>query len=127
MYFIKPEKLIFENERDVIDYVAKGLPPKKENFNNVMKALHEKPIEIISNDEVDFDELEAELDSYDDDKVEISPRVLNNIDPDTMEMVLRRVYDDNVRTRNTIIAIAGLTGVVIIGGMLFGGKKDKDK
>ena len=36
---IDAKNIKFETQNDVIDYVAKGIPPRKKNFNQFIEAI----------------------------------------------------------------------------------------
>lgn len=89
-----PTKILFENEKDVIDYVTKGLPPTKKNFAKLINGL-----------------------SNNDDSIHIGENMASNeIDHEMISHALNIVYENRVKNRNvTILAMVGLfaTGLFI--------------
>lgn len=115
MAITDPRRIVFENENDVIDYVCKGLPPRKANFELVMNKIKFPD----SYDETGGEAPNPGSELY------IPDSIFMDLDPDTMEAVLRRVYKNRCFHRNcTIGAIALITGAVIL-GCISGGNENK--
>ena len=112
----QPEKIKFENQRDIVDYVSKGLPPKKSDYEKLTAAI-KNPLEDASDKEAGKDLI-------------ITQNALQGVDPETFNMVLDRVYANNVKNRNIGLAVAGIFGVCLVAGLVVGGKnkkKDEDE
>lgn len=113
MSIISPEKVVFETESDLVDYVTKGFVPTKKSFEKVMSKMYNPN----SDDEVR---------DPNSNEVFIPGRVLLNCDRGTMDMVLRQVYANRVRNRNIILTTIGVIGGVMLIGAIRGGSKKKD-
>ena len=101
MLLVKPEKIYFEDQNDVIDYVAKGLPPRKKDLRKVMNSLGVN--EKVPNEPY------------------IGSNILN-IEKDDLKAVLNRVYEDN--KKNYMIGAGIAVGTLVLGvglGLLIGG------
>lgn len=93
---IKSNKVLFENRADIIDYVSKGIPPKKKDFTDFTNAFGI------------------------DQKIEGKPYIpssLLNMSQEDLRNVLERVYKNN--RRNTWIS-AGLILGALVGGLTIG-------
>lgn len=110
MAIIKPERVAFETDVDIIDYVSRGMVPTKKNFEKIAYKL-------LNPDENDIPKI--------DDNVYISQDLLGYRDPETMEFVLRRVYANRVRNRNIAFGIAGAIGGIVLLSMLSSHRKKK--
>ena len=108
---INPEKMVFENTTDIIDYVSRGLPPTKKNFEKIIfKVKHPDSEETGTNE------------------VYIPERLFINCDNDTMTEALNRVYANRIRNRNVAITTAiGIVAIGLIFGKMSSGKHKKDK
>ena len=104
---MKPEKIAFEYASDVVDYVSRGMVPTKKNF--------EKVINKVKNPDED--------DPTTTNEVYIPSRIFINCDKDTMDIALRRVYENRVRNRNIGIGIIGAMAI----GLLIGGIASRSK
>lgn len=98
---MKPEKIAFEYANDVVDYVSRGMVPSRKNF--------EKIINKVKNPDED--------DSITTNEVYIPKKIFINYDKDTMDITMRRVYENRVRNRNIGI---GIIGAMVL-GLLIGG------
>lgn len=104
--YINPSKLVFEDKNDIVDYVSKGLPPKKKDLEKVIDAIHGRPVDDPANEIV------------------INPDLFI-IEPDEFEDVIRRIYENNCRKRNYMIAAACIAGVILIGAKIAKHAKEK--
>lgn len=93
----KPEKIVFETTEDVVDYISKGLPPTKKNFNKVMIAWNSS-----------IDEYAKEDQPIPGKDTIIPANAKMNIDNDTFNAICERVYKNRVRNRNIALGIAGV-------------------
>ena len=100
---IKPERIVFEDKRDVIDYVSRGMVPTRKNFERVMYKVR-------------CPDDEKSDDFY------IPSRLFIDCDTDTMNEALQRVYENRVRNRNIALAITG----VVVAGIIIGGVRSKN-
>lgn len=112
---IKPERIAFAEENDLIDYVARGLPPTKENFEKVI-------CKIKNPDSPDDPEFYNKCGV----KVVVLDDVVPMCDREVLDQTLRRIYEDRIHNRNVAIGIGAVIGVGIIAGLLFGGGSKKD-
>lgn len=112
---IKPENIVFETTEDVVDYISKGLPPSKKNFNKVMDAWNSSYDEYSEDDKPI-----AGID------VIIPVDAKMNIDTDTFNEVCRRVYHDRIRNRNIALGIAGAVALGMLGFGVSKHKKNKE-
>ena len=106
MILMKPEKIYFEDQNDVVDYVAKGLPPVKKNFDKVVDSIGK--------------------DKKEDGKPYIPSNVLD-MDADALKGVLHRVYEDN---RKNYLIGGIVAGSIILGlgaALIFGGGESDKK
>lgn len=101
---IKPEKLKFENSTDIVDYVSKGMIPRRKDFEKVLSRVNCPDVEAIPN------------------QVYIPETIFIDCDPDTMNTVIRRMYENRVRNRNICFVVAG----VVAAGLLFSKFRNKD-
>ncbi len=93
----KVETIKFETTNDVVDYVCKGLPPRKSDYEKLVTTLRCSEEDAVCH---------------------IDPIVTTYIDTETFTKVLDRVYEDNVRNRNIAIGIGLAVGVCVIRGMI---------
>ena len=103
MLLVDPGRILFENSNDVVDYVSRGLPPRKKDFERVMDAIH--------NNSVDND-------------VKI-PDECFIINAEEFEAVLRRVYEANCRKRNALLIGLGVAAAACIGVKIAAHAKEK--
>lgn len=113
MSIISPEKIVFETEADLIDYVTKGFVPTKKSFEKFMSKMYNP-------------NGEDEVRDPNSNEVFIPDRVFFNCDRDTMDMVLRQVYANRVRNRNIMLTAIGVIGGIMLIGTIRGGHKKKD-
>ena len=106
----KPEKILFESPSDIVDYVSKGMVPSGKNFERVMLKVR---MPDDNNHEPDLKE------------VYIPERAMINCDSHTMEMALRRVYENRVRNRNITLALIGTAAITLLLGSMGSKKNDK--
>lgn len=108
MLVIKPEHVVFENANDVVDYVALGMPPTKNNFNKVMEAIDRS------------DEKAYRSNVYVPDKI-------LNVTDEQFKQVINQVYHDRCRNRNMVLGVGAVVTVGLLLGALFGGDSDKNE
>lgn len=102
---INPERIVFESTNDIVDYISKGFPPTKNQFDRLMTAVN-NPV----------DSRESRRPGYD---VIITKECVKDWnDPvyvqNTVNEILNEVYKNKVAMRNTVIATGA---VVIVGGI----------
>lgn len=107
----KPEKVVFETNKDVVDYITKGLPPTKKQFNAVMNAL---------NDDEDIHEKIPGVD------VIIPSTVKNDIDIDQFNEICRQVYHNRIRNRNIAIGVGSVLALGVFIGCRSHNKKCRE-
>lgn len=107
MSMINPKRIKFENRNDVIDYVARGLPPTKKQYAAFAAAM-QNPVAVIDPESKG---------------VQIGTTIVSGPEDDINE-ILDRVYADRIHNRN--IAIGTIGGVLVVtGALLFKGHSDK--
>ena len=99
MAFINPERVVFESTDDIIDYVSKGIAPRRKDFNKVIRCINEP----MTDDEIE---------SASSNDVVIPDNIFIGIDKEQFKDVLTRVYRNNCRKRNGIV-IGISAGVVM--------------
>lgn len=104
MIFVKPEKVYFENQNDVIDYVTKGLPPRKKDFDKVIGSIG--------------------VEKKEEGKPFIPEAVLD-MDASELKDVLHRVYEDNRKNYMIGGIVAGSIIVGLVAALIIGGGDDK--
>ena len=104
MLLVDPKNVVFESRTDIVDYVAKGIPPRKKDFNKVMEAIHQQGEDV--------------------DGVSI-PSDIFIVDAEEFESVLRRIYEVNCRKRNLIIAGIGIAAALFVGSKIVSHAKEK--
>lgn len=115
MIGVPPERVVFEGTTDIVDYVSKGFPPSKKNFDRLLATVRVP----LKDDEV---QVATEND------IVISQHIFTEIDNEQFAEVMQRVYENNVYNRN--MAILGFFGGVALGlciGVNIGGGSDKSK
>ena len=105
MLLINPKNIIFESKDDIIDYVCAGLAPRKKDFEAVMDAIADKHSGFDNGITVSQD--------------------LFIMGQEEFEGILRRIYENNRRTRNYILAGIGIAAVVLIGAKIAKHAKEK--
>lgn len=124
MLFIKPEDITFETQNDLIDYITKGLPPRKQDFQRVMHAYRNSGRQSVI---VDVDGKQIVEDSSSDGSIKFIGNFGTDSRKEITDEILQRIYENQCRNRNTILITAGIAGLV--GAKLLLGhnsKKDKD-
>lgn len=109
----KPEKIKFETSDDIVDYISKGLPPTKRNYEKIKEAIN-TPIKIEITDEM----LQKQ------DQVLITQPMVGTLDEDTFLKVCDRVYHNRVKERNLILM---MVGIGVLGALGFGIASNKKK
>jgi hypothetical protein len=103
-----------EGAMDVVDYLGKGLPPKKDDANAVLQRVETEGLDLLEDEDDEDDESVFTPD-------------WSNVE---MTEVLNRVYQNNISNTKRWIGISVGAGVL---GVLFGAffintpKKEKDK
>ena len=100
--FIDPKRVMFESQKDVIDYVSGGiLPPSKSQFEEMINRVR-NPLDstkdttsLVGNDVI------------------ITDKVVPDDEKEMLDKVLRRVYENRVKRRNAYILIGVLAGVAL--------------
>lgn len=113
MSIISPEKIVFESQEDLVDFVTRGLVPSKKNFEKVMAKMY-------------YPNADDEVRDPNSKELFIPERLFIQCDRDTMNIVLNRVYANRVRNRNIILVAAGVVGSVMLLGAIRGNKKKDD-
>lgn len=91
-----PKKIYFETEKDIIDYVSKGIVPSRKNFSKVINGVIFPDNEISAKEKMGKD-------------VVIKEGIIANEDKDAINRALNIVYDNRVKNRNlTILGMVGL-------------------
>lgn len=107
MSMMNLNNLQFESQNDVIDYVTKGLPPKKKDFETLMDA-------VATHDPSDVDPSRHVI---------IAPGVEFDMDEDALINAMRRVYKNRCHNRNILIG----AGIIIGGVVLFHATTEHNK
>ena len=102
MLVAKPHQIQFDSKESIIDYVSRGLPPTKKNY----QLLKEK----IQNPDNEYSDVTPGKD------VIINEDLFNGINRQEFEEILDRVYKNQVRNRNITIGILGTVAIVCIAG-----------
>jgi hypothetical protein len=113
--FIKPKRIKFENRNDIIDYVAKGVIPSKENYNNLSDGIR-NPFKA-----------QEELDDAKGYQPVIEDYALEGISREDMSDIIYQIYKDRVNNRNNIIKIASTAAAVSVFAAISAKKKSKEK
>jgi len=114
---VLPKKVVFHNYKDIVDYVSKGLPPTKENFNQLMNQVRNPSTpEQVSN-------LKGK-------EVVIADTVIPSENARALTAdILERVYENRISNRNKILIIGGIllavTGAGIYGYCYYKDKKEE--
>lgn len=115
---INPEKLVFECTNDVVDYIGRGLPPTRKQFDRLMEAV-ENPIEGIC--DPDSPELQGRVIIR---KEDISNWTNNMFVRMEVNKVLQEMYANRIRNRNIAI---GIGAVALLVGLIFSSGKKSEK
>lgn len=113
--FIKPERIKFENRNDIIDYVAKGVIPSKENYNKLSDGIR-NPFKT-----------QEELNEAKGYQSIIEDHALEGVSREDMSDILYQVYKDRITNRNNIIKIASAAAAVSVFSAISIKKKSKEK
>ena len=116
MMILPPEKVMFNSQQDIIDYVSRGLPPTQKEFSNLMERI-QRPMT--------YEEIMKSR-NKNENLVYIEDRLFMNIEKEQFENILNRVYENNVRNRNVLLFSIGVVSIGLIGGMLFHKRNDED-
>ena len=101
MITVNPEKILFEDQNDVIDFVAVGLPPTKKNFDKVIAAIgREEGLPKL-------------------------PKETISLSDDDLKAVLNRVYEVNKRNYTIGGIVAGTIILGLFGALIFSGNKEE--
>jgi len=100
----KPENIKFESHEDIVDYISKGLPPTKNNYDKIV----DKILYSDSNDTPD-----SKIDLI------VRERLFNDIDKPTFVNTLDRVYTNRLKNLNNLLITASIgIGTFILGKLL---------
>ena len=91
MILVNPKEVKFESSTDMIDYVSKGLPPTKKNFDALVTMINDDDLYIEGST---FMNKQQFIDG------------------------LTRVYENNCRKRNAILIGAGVVVVAGVAGAI---------
>lgn len=127
MIITKPEKIVFETQNDIIDYVGRGLPPTKKNFSKLKNAIKDAN-NLREQDSEDY------LSTYEDlygDKIAgkdviVSPHLMLNIDDETFNNILDRMYKNRVRTCKITLGVVCIAALALAVGGCKSSKKEND-
>lgn len=117
MSMINPKKVAFETEKDVIDYVSRGLPPTKKNYREFINRVR---CPLADLDDGTYNDMVGNT-------VIIEESLFLNCDKDTLERSLERVYENRRRNRNIALAAIGIVAGVLIIGATRSEKKDRSE
>jgi hypothetical protein len=93
--FLDPKKVVFEDVKDIVDYIDKGFPPSKSDFEEILKKM--KNPDNVTDPSI--------LNKQGKETI-ITDEITN--DPDLIEKVLTRIYENKRRRfRNGILTILG--------------------
>ena len=92
-----PKKIIFETNKDLVDFVSRGRIPKEEYFNKFIDAVEYK-------------------DYQEDNEINIVDGVLTENNRPIISDVLKRVYDNRIQNKKNIGI--GLLSALIIGSII---------
>lgn len=113
MLLTKPDSIKFESKTDIVDYVTKGLPPTKKNFNTLMASVHVPT---------------ANANETKEGNVFIDENMFINCDQETFEEVMNRVYENRIRNRNISIGVgAGVIVLALLGVHKHNKNEDDDE
>lgn len=112
MMVVQPERIAFTEQDDIIDYVTKGLPPTKKNFEKVISKVKNP------DNSGDFYYRNAPKAGV---EVVINDYVVPYDQRDQLDHTLKRVYKNRIRNRNTALIVGGLVVIGAIGILLGGG------
>jgi len=104
---MNPAQIQFESQNDVIDYVTKGLPPRKKDFQSLMDAIEHR-----SPDDASVDKENPGS------RVIIRQGIEFDMDDDALVNALNHIYKNRVHNRNILIGAGVVIGaLVFMGGM----------
>ena len=117
MMVVQPERIAFTEQDDIIDYVTKGLPPTKKNFEKVISKVKNP------DNSGDFYYRNAPKAGV---EVVINDYVVPYDQRDQLDHTLKRVYKNRIRNRNTILIVGGLAVLGALGILIGGGGSSKN-
>ena len=117
MMVVQPERIAFTEQDDIIDYVTKGLPPTKKNFEKVISKVKNP------DNSGDFYYRNAPKAGV---EVVINDYVVPYDQRDQLDHTLKRVYKNRIQNRNTILIVGGLAVLGAIGILIGGGGSSKN-
>ena len=117
MMIVQPERIAFTEQDDIIDYVTKGLPPTKKNFEKVISKVKNP------DNSGDFYYRNAPKAGV---EVVINDYVVPYDQRDQLDHTLKRVYKNRIRNRNTILIVGGLAVLGALGILIGGGGSSKN-
>lgn len=111
---LDPSKIVFESKEDVIDYITKGLPPTRDNFEKVMAAMNNPVHDCYTRNPGEVIIKESAVNCSEKEII-------------TVNEICRQVYNNRRRNRNIAIGIGiGVTAAVVI-GYVSANSSDDDK
>ena len=110
----KAEKVYFESVSDLVDYCSKGISPTPHDFELLMEEIDYQSADPLCLDH--------------EPRIKINKKALADIDSDTLQEVLTRVYLNNRSKNIATFCIGGLAVIAAFGiGCRIGkGSGDKD-
>ena len=112
---IDPKNIVFENTKDVVDYISRGIPPTKKQYERVMYAVNHPLKKGQSLDGVDVVIYEEDIINWSN----------SNYVQDSVNAILDEVHRN--RVRNAEIAIATGLAIVLTGNIIRKKRKKKEK
>lgn len=112
MSMINPERIVFEDEMDLVDYVGRGMIPSKKNFEKFIVKVR-NPSDGLGEGDIS--------------QVCVSKNMfLGDYNAESMDRLLTRMYENRVHNRNVMMAIGGILGG-IVGTTIIRSKRKKKK
>lgn len=112
--FTPPERVVFEQKSDIIDYVTRGLPPTKKNFDRVMAVVYNP----LTDEEVENSTAKD---------VVISRRIFDSVDENEFAEILKQIHANRIRNRNIAIGafIFNTIAAIMITAKVFSSDKEE--
>lgn len=118
MIIMKPEKIIFETQNDIIDYVGRGLPPTKKNFRKLKEAI----VDVKFQEKLP-EESSTKVPGND---VIIPSHLVLDLDDETFNNILDRMYTNRVRTCKFTLGALGIIAAGLLIGKVRSSKEDNE-
>ncbi|MCM1233508.1 MAG: hypothetical protein NC489_25615 [Ruminococcus flavefaciens] len=106
MSMMDPKKVKFESQKDVIDYVTRGAPPRKKDFNALIDAIDTR------------DSVPEDLQEKPGTRVVIRPGLEFNMDDDALVTALNQIYINRCHNRKILMGAGMVIGAIVIAGGL---------